>query len=337
MQKEKVDIENQLEQEEEFMVNKLQILLERILTEKNDLENQLAMEVTEKQDLVMALEKEKTNLTQELQKKIKEIKKDKNKIKKQIVMQKEIYGSNSSTPRTEANKIKRSHTSLLNYLLGQDYEAETERRSDSMRRIASELKDSRGSDFSNQQHAEARGNALTPSRMARDINRKSEPTIITPRAERPDERKEEEPLPEAKDIGKVFDHAEERLAVLQRDKEYYEAQNKKTMQKIVALTTQLDKANKDAPRYKKLLEEITSNRLKPSESSMIAQKMGIDSDNNVRKSQMRYAMDSSIDMETDNSSFVSGDSSFSYDRSERSFSTDIKNSLDSSQDKINKQ
>ena len=47
-------------------------------------------------------------------------------------------------------------------------------------------------------------------------------------------------------IGKILDIHEERLKLLQRDKEFYDSQHKKMMQKIVSLTTQLEEAKLDA-------------------------------------------------------------------------------------------
>lgn len=55
------------------------------------MEEQLAIEVQEKQDLVMALSKEKHSLTKELHSKVREVRKEKQRIRKQIAVHSELF------------------------------------------------------------------------------------------------------------------------------------------------------------------------------------------------------------------------------------------------------
>jgi len=70
------------EMEGEFKINKMNLLLNRLLTEKKKLEDYYTFEVKEKQELVLALAKEKKILASELQGLLKEVRKSKHKIKK---------------------------------------------------------------------------------------------------------------------------------------------------------------------------------------------------------------------------------------------------------------
>lgn len=82
LQQEKVDLNQDLEMESEFKINKLNTIMQKLVLEKQKLEDYYSFEVREKQDLVLALAKEKKNLTVELQGLLKEVKKSKHKIKK---------------------------------------------------------------------------------------------------------------------------------------------------------------------------------------------------------------------------------------------------------------
>ena len=58
------------------------------------------------------------------------------------------------------------------------------------------------------------------------------------------------------EIGKYLDVHDERLELLKRDKKYYDSQNRKMMQKIVNLTTQLEEAKNEAARCKNIYKYI---------------------------------------------------------------------------------
>ena len=68
--------------EGEYRINKLNTLLNKLMKEKQKLEEYYSFEVREKQELVLALAKEKKSLSNELQTLLKEIRKSKHKIKK---------------------------------------------------------------------------------------------------------------------------------------------------------------------------------------------------------------------------------------------------------------
>lgn len=84
IQIEKDSLMKEIESEESERIAHLQFVIDRILTEKNKLEELLSEEVREKQMLVMALESQKSSITQELQKKVEEIKSHRNMIQKKI-------------------------------------------------------------------------------------------------------------------------------------------------------------------------------------------------------------------------------------------------------------
>jgi hypothetical protein len=66
LQREKVDLNQNLEMEGEYRINKLNNLLNRLVREKQKLEEYYSFEVREKQELVLALAKEKKSLSNEL-------------------------------------------------------------------------------------------------------------------------------------------------------------------------------------------------------------------------------------------------------------------------------
>ncbi len=74
----------EIESEESERIINLQLIIERILSEKNKLEDMLSEEVREKQMLVLALETQKSSLNSELKDKITEIKKHRIMIQKRI-------------------------------------------------------------------------------------------------------------------------------------------------------------------------------------------------------------------------------------------------------------
>lgn len=82
LQREKVDINQNKEMESEYKINKLNTLMNKLMREKQKLEEYYSFEVKEKQELVLALAKEKNSLTIELQGLLKDVKKSKHKIKK---------------------------------------------------------------------------------------------------------------------------------------------------------------------------------------------------------------------------------------------------------------
>lgn len=82
LQREKIDMNQNLEMEGEYKINKLNSLMNKLVKEKQKLEEYYSYEVREKQELVLALAREKKNLTNELQALIKDVKKSKHKIKK---------------------------------------------------------------------------------------------------------------------------------------------------------------------------------------------------------------------------------------------------------------
>ena len=86
IQREKVDINHAKEMEGEYRINKLNSLMNKLVKEKQKLEEYYSFEVREKQELVLALAKEKKNLTNELQVLLKEVRKSKHKIKKHTQM-----------------------------------------------------------------------------------------------------------------------------------------------------------------------------------------------------------------------------------------------------------
>lgn len=75
---------SEIESEESLRIGQLQAVIERILSEKNRIEELLSEEVYQKQQLVMALEGQKSSVTQELRDKVEEIKRHRFMIQKKI-------------------------------------------------------------------------------------------------------------------------------------------------------------------------------------------------------------------------------------------------------------
>jgi len=71
-----------MEMQSEYQINRLNTVMQKLVREKQKLEDYYSYEVREKQELVLALAKEKKNLTNELQGLLKEVKRSKHKIKK---------------------------------------------------------------------------------------------------------------------------------------------------------------------------------------------------------------------------------------------------------------
>lgn len=84
LQREKADMSLNKEVESEYKINKLNTLMNKLMREKQKIEEYLNYEVQTKQDLVLALAKEKKNLTNELVALLKDIRKSKHKIKKHV-------------------------------------------------------------------------------------------------------------------------------------------------------------------------------------------------------------------------------------------------------------
>eukprot|EP00831_Metopus_contortus_P024450 TRINITY_DN21323_c0_g1_i2.p1 TRINITY_DN21323_c0_g1~~TRINITY_DN21323_c0_g1_i2.p1 ORF type:complete len:198 (+),score=36.94 TRINITY_DN21323_c0_g1_i2:147-740(+) len=91
-----------------------------------------------------------------------------------------------------------------------------------------------------------------------------------------------------------------RLQLFQRDKEIYESQSKKMLDKIVFLTINLEESNTQVAKYKRLVEDLNSNRLSKSEIGELAMKV------ERKGSEMLLMLDNS--MESHNESFLSSDS-----------------------------
>jgi len=77
------------------------------------------------------------------------------------------------------------------------------------------------------------------------------------------------------DLMKILEDKDDMLALLQRDREFYESQDKKMRLKINNLARQVEDVQKENVKYKRLLEEMNNNRLSPQEFMKIAQQLGI--------------------------------------------------------------
>ena len=64
---------------------------------------------------------------------------------------------------------------------------------------------------------------------------------------------------------RIFEGKDDLLAMLQRDKDFYEGQDRKMRMKVTHLCRQLDEAQIEALKYKRLMEEINGNKYKPQE------------------------------------------------------------------------
>eukprot|EP00347_Sterkiella_histriomuscorum_P019956 403339649 len=156
------------------------------------------------------------------------------------------------------------------------------------------------------------------------------------------------------DLMKILEEKDDLLAMLQRDKDFYEGQDKKMRVKIGSIVKQLDEAQSELIKYKRLCDEINNNKLQPFEIQRIAGSLGIMAQGSgttllsemksndylssmgMRQNQMLASgqpFDSSMEMDqysmTDSSSYISNESSFSLDSKERSCSNDLRKSFDS--------
>ena len=144
---------------------------------------------------------------------------------------------------------------------------------------------------------------------------------------------QEESKTESIDLMDIFEAKDDLLDMLQRDKDFYEGQDRKMRMKVAHLCRQLEEAQQEALKYKRLMDEINGNKYNPSEVLRIADQLGISANSEDRYPGLFASRkDSSVDDQhsiTDSSSFVSGeDSSFSLD-SKRSFSNEQRQSFDS--------
>ena len=135
---------------------------------------------------------------------------------------------------------------------------------------------------------------------------------------------------------RIFEGKDDLLAMLQRDKDFYEGQDRKMRMKVTHLCRQLDEAQIEALKYKRLMEEINGNKYKPNEVMRIADQLGISAATDDQYPDYflaprgKHGVDSSMEADlnsmTDSSSYVSNDdSSFSLDsKGGRSFSNDLR-------------
>jgi len=123
------------------------------------------------------------------------------------------------------------------------------------------------------------------------------------------------------------------LDMLQRDREFYESQDKKMRMKINNLARQMEEVKKESTKYKRLLEEMQNNRINPNDLAKIAHSMGISTNaaHMINEFKFKKGLDSSMDIDsmTDSSCYLSSNSSFSYESKERSCSNDLRASFDS--------
>lgn len=190
----------------------------------------------EKQDLVMALSKEKHSLTKELQSKIREVKKEKKKIRKQMAVQQELFGEDiiakcvsfylreRNLSESESNASEGIGTKLnpAEFIKATDKTS----RNDRVQGFVSEEKKS--------EKAVGKSN--------RGVMRS--PSVANAGTEKVERKIPRSPLV----ISKVFSQHEKRLMLLQRDRDIYDAQNKKMMRQIMSLTTQLEDAKVEAKK-----------------------------------------------------------------------------------------
>ena len=188
----------------------------------------LAKEVKEKQELISALGKEKHSLTKKLRTLLKEIKHKRHKIKAQIQAQTEA--------QTEA------------FLSGEPISAEPilkpiekeEEKVTPHKEVPSLDLSRKGS----------RNAPITASASQEVVKGKSVSQHPTPRTipESTEKEQKKEPL----QIGQVFEQHEQRVAILQKDREIFNAQYKRLTQKVGSLKAQLDEALQETTKCSSL-------------------------------------------------------------------------------------
>jgi uncharacterized coiled-coil DUF342 family protein len=172
----------------------------------------LAKEVKEKQELISALNNEKHSLVKKLKLTLKEIQQEKNQIKNKVKAQADaqtealLFGENLSDVAIKAEEEKTLPA-----------EAQS---------LPPLGKQSR--------------NLFIPTSSSQEVVKgKSESQHPTPRmiplAETTEEASKKEPL----QIGQVFDQHEQRVAILQKDREIYNNQYRKLSMKVDSLKSQL--------------------------------------------------------------------------------------------------
>jgi len=211
----------------------------------------LAREVKEKQELISALNNEKHSLVRKLKLTLKEIQQEKNQIKSKMKAQADaqaealLFGENlSDVPvKTEEEKTLPAETQSLRALGKQ-----------------------------------SRNLFISTSSSQEVIKGKSESQHPTPRmapmlVETTEEAIKKEPL----QIGQVFDQHEQRVAILQKDREIYNNQYKKLSMKVDSLKAQLAESLQEIAKCnkytntidKKILEDISTNKVSKADVSEI--------------------------------------------------------------------
>ncbi|CDW79379.1 UNKNOWN [Stylonychia lemnae] len=235
--REKESLLKEIESEESERIANLQLIIERILSEKNKLEELLSEEVQEKQLLVLTLENQKSTLTNELQNKIIEIKKHR------IMIQKKLAINQDPIMMTRNSNLQSQE-------------------------IASSNEVSQQMNLQNKQKlAEISSNNSTPrtykgkDEMLQQMNQQVQD--IEKRKKDIDQRQNQTQIQDQQEallLNQNQDGANTKN-LLQRDMEYYEMEQKRMLQKIMGLTTQLEDIKKESQKYKKMWDDV-KNRMK---------------------------------------------------------------------------
>jgi len=184
----------------------------------------LAKEVKEKQELVSALSKEKHVLTRKLRLLLKEIKQKRHKIKATIQAQSEAQTeaflmNATNEPQETTSKTPNSTPSNISQL--------EEEKISSKNIAVSPIKPSRNMPITSSSSQE----------ILKETSAKKTPKLTYSKQPETAEISKEN-----LQIGQVFDQYEQRVAVLQKDREIYEKQYQKLAGKVGSLKSQLDEA-----------------------------------------------------------------------------------------------
>jgi len=190
---------------------------------------------------LIALSKEKHSVRQELHKKIKEIRKEKSLIKKQIQAQTEsLSGSDAPALSQPTKYIRNSYQNCREGALSEpENQPKDEQTEPRIGKLQLGGKPSRNIYVSTAGSEEVKAKSSSQHPTPRTANA---PFFEPPEAESFPKKEASERLL----ISQAFEQHESRMAILQKDKEIYEVQNKKMMQRVMTLQNKLEEAKLQA-------------------------------------------------------------------------------------------
>eukprot|EP00347_Sterkiella_histriomuscorum_P018604 403344881 len=272
IQREKESLLREIESEESERIGNLQLIIERILSEKNEVEELLSHEVREKQVLVQTLENQKSNLTKELQMKIDEIKRHRIMIQRQLQHSKEGMMPN----RDLHNIMKMTGISQQTMVTKQSQDKHLKQEMTLMNKqmlIDANNSSNNSTPRTHKTHNEMQAQMLSQLMLSEQERRNS----IGPDSQKAQKLQNVtelnlDNLPKAVPVQAPVNE-DQTKTLLQSDMEYYEQEQKRMLQKIMGLTTQLEDIKLESSKYKKMWDDVKNKMRKGDQQQRFYQEM----------------------------------------------------------------